>query len=173
MKKLPLKLLFFLLILNLPFQAFAQNQANIWYFGKYAGLDFQSGSPKVLLDSRMKTNNFRASTMSDSNGKLLFYTDGRTVWGGDHQPMLNGTDLKGEKGNVITVALPQNPNIYYIFTTEPTWVTTNPPNNQGALHYNIVDLSKNQGKGEVVLKNQKLHVPISNQLEAVRHTYPV
>jgi hypothetical protein len=34
----------------------AQGEANIWYFGYYAGLDFSSGSPVALTDGQLETN---------------------------------------------------------------------------------------------------------------------
>ncbi len=44
-----------LIFLILSFGSYAQGEANIWYFGYYAGLDFNSGSPVVLNDSKMFT----------------------------------------------------------------------------------------------------------------------
>ena len=34
---------------------FAQGEANIWYFGENAGLDFNSGSPVPLTNGQMNT----------------------------------------------------------------------------------------------------------------------
>ncbi len=48
-------LLLTLFVVLVPFKATAQGkQANIWYFGGYAGITFNQGSPPVaLLDSQM------------------------------------------------------------------------------------------------------------------------
>lgn len=48
-------LIFIIVFVLFHFQAFAQvKQANIWYFGNKAGIDFNSGSPPVtLLNSQM------------------------------------------------------------------------------------------------------------------------
>ncbi|WP_168196962.1 hypothetical protein [Flavobacterium alkalisoli] len=35
---------------------YAQKEANIWYFGQHAGLDFNSGIPVPLLDGQINTN---------------------------------------------------------------------------------------------------------------------
>lgn len=59
--------------------AFSQGEANIWYFGIYAGLDFNSGVPAPLTNSQMITN-AGCTVLSNAAGQLLFYTDGETVW---------------------------------------------------------------------------------------------
>lgn len=72
----------------------AQNESNIWYFGENAGLDFSSGSPVTLTQGMLKTTE-GVATISDEAGKLLFYTDGITLWDRNHTPMPNGSGLKG------------------------------------------------------------------------------
>ena len=67
--------LFFLL--SAP--TFAQKEAAIWYFGEYAGLDFNSGSPVALTNGQLSTDE-GCTTISDKNGNLLFYTDGKVVY---------------------------------------------------------------------------------------------
>ena len=74
----------------------AQIEANIWYFGENAGIDFNSGSPVALIDGALNTEEGSA-TISDDQGSLLFYTDGITVWSKDHTVMINGTALMGDE----------------------------------------------------------------------------
>jgi hypothetical protein len=74
--------------------AYAQKEANNWYFGERAGISFNNGTPMFLLNSSMNHNN-GCATISDSDGNLLFYTNGMTVWNKNHQPMPNGTGLLG------------------------------------------------------------------------------
>ncbi|MCX6351856.1 MAG: hypothetical protein NTX03_08330, partial [Bacteroidetes bacterium] len=57
------------------FQSYAQKQGNIWYFGWNAGVDFNSGKPVTLTNGALFTKE-GCATISDTNGKLLFYTDG-------------------------------------------------------------------------------------------------
>ena len=68
---------------------FAQKQGNIWYFGEYAGINFNSGSPVPLGNSAMFQYD-GCATISDDKGKLLFYTNGLTIWNKNHQVMDNG-----------------------------------------------------------------------------------
>ena len=63
---------------------------NMWYFGKRAGLNFNTNPPSPLFDGVINTLE-SSSSICDSNGNLLFYTDGDTIWNRNHQIMLNGT----------------------------------------------------------------------------------
>lgn len=95
----------------------SQNENNIWYFGENAGLDFSSGSPVALTDVALNTNE-GCATISDACGKLLFYTDGRTVWNRNHEIMVNGTGLLGAKSSTQSAYIIKKPGSktnYYIF----------------------------------------------------------
>ena len=68
----------------------AQGEANIWYFGQNAGIDFNSGSPVALTNGQLVTDE-GCATISNSSGQLLFYTDGITVYNRNHSIMVNGS----------------------------------------------------------------------------------
>ena len=63
------------LFLTIPFLATAQSQTNYWYFGNKAGLNFKYFPPRIWNNSQMKVFG-GGVTVSDSTGKLLFYTNG-------------------------------------------------------------------------------------------------
>ncbi len=158
----PFSVLFLIALLANPL--YAQNEAAIWYFGRNAGLDFNSGAPVALLDGALRTNE-GCATISDFNGNLLFYTDGVTIWNRNHLPMLNGTGLNGHPSSTqsgIIVPNPGNPDLYYVFTVDELAG----PN---GLQYNIVDLTLDGGLGAVTLKNQVLESPVAEKLTAVTH----
>lgn len=151
-------------ILLITVIAFSQNEANIWYFGDHAGLDFNSGYPVPLTNSAMWQAEGVAS-ISDSQGNLLFYTDGITIWNKEHEIMDNGTGLMGGISSTqsgIIVPQPGNSVIYYVFTV-PQEIGTN------GLRYTIVDLSMNGGLGTVTSKNNFLVQPTEEKVTAVRH----
>ena len=116
------KIIFFLSVFNL---SFSQNEADNWYFGRNAGLSFATEPPTVLMDGQLNTTE-GCSTISDSDGNLLLYSDGRTVWDRNHVIMPNGnyfagTGLKGDPSSsqsAIIVPKPGNANIYYVFTVD-------------------------------------------------------
>ena len=74
--------------------------ANTWYFGYKAGLDFNAATdsipPKALTDGQM-TAPAGAGVMADGNGKILFYSNGDTIWNGNHTIMTNGTGMGGNR----------------------------------------------------------------------------
>ncbi|HPF67957.1 MAG TPA: hypothetical protein PLC20_09805 [Flavobacteriales bacterium] len=139
-----------------------------WYFGQGAGLDFSGGAPVADTSGAMhvwKGN----TTMSDTAGNLLFYSDGRHVWNAQHDTMPNG-DIWGIPPGVfpmdcaIAVPKPGDDNIYYIFTSDGYKLTQ-----QNGLQYHIIDMSLDGGLGDVVQKNIPLYSPVTEQLAAVRH----
>jgi len=159
-----MKKITFLLLLLVQI-GFAQNEANIWYFGYNAGVDFNSGAPVALLDGQVVTNE-GVATICNANGELLFYTDGITVWDRNHDIMPNGTGLLGNfssSQSAIIVPKPQSATIYYIFTVEELGF----PN---GLNYSEVDMDLNGGFGDVTNKNIQLLPQSTEQITAVAHS---
>lgn len=142
----------------------AQRQNNIWYFGNGAGLDFNSGKPITLKDGKLFTEEGCAS-VSNQSGQLLFYTNGVKVWDADHTVMDGGQSLAGgvsSTQSTIIVPTPGDKTKYYIFTADEK---AGPK----GLSYSIVDMTKRNGKGNVVKKNQFLFGPIVEKLTITPH----
>ncbi|MEE1898916.1 T9SS type B sorting domain-containing protein [Flavobacterium rakeshii] len=119
------KHLTFLVLLS-GLYCYSQAEASNWYFARYAGLKFlEDGTVVTLLDSQMTTYE-GSSSISDFNGNLLFYTDGKSVWDKNHVIMPNadydnGTGLLGDPSSTqsgIIIPKKGNPNIYYVFTVD-------------------------------------------------------
>lgn len=143
----------------------SQKQTANWYFGEFAGLDFNATSPTPLLDGQLTTNE-GCATISTNNGDLLFYTDGITVWNRNHQIMTNGTDLKGHNSSTnsaIIIPKPDNSDIYYIFTVDQLA-------GANGLQYSEVNMDLAGGLGGVTTnKNIVLHTPTTEKITAVKH----
>lgn len=160
---------FFIFIFNL---CFSQNESNIWYFGENAGVNFNTGVPQPLTDGQLNTNEGCAS-ISDKNGKLLFYTDGVTIWNRNHVVMQNGSGLLGHISSTqaaVIVPQPGNPGAYYVFTTDQNASVVN-----NGLCYSIVDMTQDGGLGAVISgkKNVQLFAPSAEKLLAVKHSNDV
>jgi hypothetical protein len=110
-----------LLLLFLPV-TYAQNEASFWYFGRNAGLQFDADTGTVTALTNGRLNTLEGCTsISDIDGELLFYSDGRTVWNRNHDVMTNGFGLKGDESSTssgLIVPKPQDPDFYYIFTVD-------------------------------------------------------
>ncbi|MFK8008304.1 MAG: gliding motility-associated C-terminal domain-containing protein [Saprospiraceae bacterium] len=159
------KLLPLFIVLALTSALSAQKEANIWYFGHNAGLDFNSGEPVALTDGVMNTDEGCAS-IADANGTLLFYTDGTFIWNKNHEQMPNGFGLLGHKSSTqsgVIVPKPGSPNIYYVFTVDYTA-------NSGGIAYSEVDMNLDGGLGDVNgVKNVQLITPACEKITAVLH----
>lgn len=158
---------FFILIFALNF--YAQKEANFWYFGENAGLDFSSGEPKTLNNGKLSTDE-GCSSISNSDGDLLFYSDGITLYNSNHEIMTFSdgrlaTSLEGNPSSTqsaLFVPNPTNKNIYYLFTVGTNFVgNTSYPVNPGFNFYTI-DLSLNGGLGEVTSGPVSLDVNPNN-----------
>ncbi len=132
--------------------SYAQNENKKWCFGINAGLDFMTSPPTILVSSAMNVQE-GCSTIANSAGNLLFYTDGITIWTQVNTVMANGTGLFGggtpAQGSLI-VKQPGNSNLYYVFTVD------------GALggagfRYTVVDMSLASGQGSVTTKNVSIN----------------
>ncbi|MBK6622147.1 MAG: hypothetical protein IPG32_15175 [Saprospirales bacterium] len=73
--------------------SFAQGEKDNWFFGNLCSLNFNSLTPAPGIGS-LNTGE-GCATISDGMGRLLFYTDGITVWNKSGGPMPNGTGLLG------------------------------------------------------------------------------
>lgn len=157
---------FLLLLISIFHFGFSQKEANIWYFGDNAGLDFSNGDPISITDGQLSTIE-GCSTTSDSNGNLLFYTDGKLVYNKNHQIMANGNNLGGNPSSsqsAIVVPKPNNPDHYYIFTVDEH------NSNINGLQYSVVDMTLNDGLGDIVTseKNITLLQHCSEKITAVK-----
>ena len=120
MKKSPV-----FLILLFALNSYSQKEANIWYFGENAGLDFNTNPPSAITDGKINTLE-GCSSFSDSNGDLLFYSDGITVWDKNHDILkyTDGSladDLKGDPSSTqsgMIIPKPGSSSIYYLFTVD-------------------------------------------------------
>lgn len=148
--------------------AVSAQQNNNWYFGGRAALSFNAGSqpvPVVMGNSVMVAPE-AAAAVSDKKGKLLFYTNGVDVYNKQHQPMLNGTGLRGNLSacQIQIIPFPGNDSMFYIFYTDAV------ENNMARGYmYAVVNMKKDNGKGEVITRDVSLHPSCTERIAAARH----
>jgi hypothetical protein len=153
-----------LLYFSLFTSHFSLLSQTLWYFGNGAGLDFSSGKAILIHNGKLFTLEGCASAC-DENGNLLFYTDGVTVWNHLHEVMQNGQGLNGSYSSTqsaLIIPHSADKKKFFIFTTDEK-------GGDKGLCYSLVDLSLNNGKGTVTIKNKKLLSPVTEKLTAVSH----
>jgi len=136
-----------ILVFLFPIVLFSQeNQNNYWYFGDGVGIDFSSGTP-VNTSGNLFTEEGCAS-ISDDEGNLLFYTDGITIYNSNHTVMPNGTGLLGHPSATSSGLIVPQPcsALFYVFTVDEI-------NGESGLNYSLVDMSLDNGLGDVIQKN--------------------
>ena len=157
-----------LVTLICSYQAKCKKEAYNWYFGTHAGITFlpDGNNPSVLYSSMMETFE-GCSTISDSSGNLLFYTNGVTVWNKSHQIMPNGQGLYGSNSasqSSLVVPVPGNPNIFCLFTVACEETPS------AGMCYSIVDMSLQGGLGDITTKNVQLMTSATEKITAVKHS---
>ena len=147
------KLIILLFVLN-SLNTFSQGEANYWFFGQNAGIDFNSETPTPINGS-LSTNEGCAS-FSAADGTLLFYSDGIKVWDTNGDLMPNGKNLLGDPSSTQSAIIVPRPglgneHLFYIFT-----VGANDYDNDGnlinpteGLHSYTVDMNLNGGLGDI------------------------
>ena len=150
-----------------------QRQNNQWRFGG-TGLDFNGRPPLNTSGVAMRTPEGSASVADRQSGKLLFYTDGVTVWNSLNQPMPNGTGLSGGTATLLSsttaaviVPKPGSNSQYYIVTIDEGATSAS----SRGVCYNLLDMSLSGGLGDIVpgQKNIPLLATSSEKLEVVPH----
>jgi gliding motility-associated-like protein len=158
-----IKLLFLLCFYSLT--SLAQGEANIWYFGDHAGLDFNSGNPIPLTDGQLVTQE-GCATISNAAGKLLFYTDGTTIYNRNHQIMINGSGLMGHSSSTQSATIvpkPGSSSLFYVFTLDASA-------RANGFRYSIVDITLDGGLGGVTSdKNVLIYTPSCEKISIVKH----
>lgn len=159
------QILILLIITNFCFGQ--QNRTKNWVLGDSVLIDFNVNPPIVGISSLESFEGF--SVISDTNGTLLFYTNGIKVWNSNHQLMPNGFGLNSSptaSNAALIVPKPGSENIYYIFTVGGQ---AGYFGDFGGIAYSIVDMDLDGGLGDVTQKNIVLHTKSTEKLCATLH----
>jgi large repetitive protein len=133
-------------------------QANIWYFGQHAGIDFNGlpDDPVVAITGPLDTPE-GCSVICDRNGQVIFSTDGLNIYDKDDNditPLPNPPGLGGEPGSTqsaLIMPVPGDETLYYIFTTQQVHGSYT-----YELRYSLFDLKLNNGQGGLAEYNKLL-----------------
>ena len=152
----------------------SQKQAELWYFGEKAGIDFRSGTAVPVLDENVMTAFKSSSVICDSLGNLLFFTDGRRVWDRAFTLMPNATGLAGDLGSTqpsLIVPWPGDSSAYYVFTTDILKFQDTVNYTTQGLRYTVIDLKLRNGMGDAhqTLLNVPLLSPVCQKITGVKH----
>lgn len=145
---------------------FSQTRADYWRF-RYFGMHFQEDT--IVLNDHIDIPYLaRFSSITDTQGELMFYCDGSKIWNRFDELMPNGDDICQTGNNYAwyTVAFPkpQSDSLYYVISLEPyNYAET------AGLYVTVVDMSLDNGKGDVISKGERIQTNLSSRLAAIYH----
>ncbi len=82
------------ILFSLTINCYAQKEAYNWYFGNMASINFHTGQA-VSMDNSNMLSGKGCTSISDSLGNLLFYSNGEKIWNRTHEIMQNGVIFWG------------------------------------------------------------------------------
>jgi len=127
---------------------FGQKEADNWYFGYEQAENFASGNPVQVNGSAMSAN-YGSTSLSDSLGNLLFYSDGQKIYNRNNLLMPHGDGLLSSSyatSPCVAFRKPGSLKNYYLFTIVGAPTTKWQP----SLNYSIIDMSLDGGLGDIV-----------------------
>ena len=154
--------------------AVAQKQDRIWLFPDSAGIDFTDSLNPVAINCNLTIPAFNSASISNNQGNLLFYTGGidltytpMRIFDRNGNIMMNADSMKGYpwvgQGNMI-IPSPSDTNKYFVFMIDRDGALGD------LLYYSILDISLNNGLGQVLIRDSLL-LPdhINEKLNATKH----
>jgi len=171
----------------------AQRHDQIWLFGfstssdsTYGGsvLEFTQDSIHPYFQDRDMNFDATNTSICDTSGNLLFYTNGIYIANTENDTIQNGGGINPGKyaddhafygyilgQGVLAIPKPGSDSLYYLFHASKDY-----PNNQISFHspffyYSLIDMSLNNGLGAVVEKNQIIieDILVPGQISATKH----
>jgi gliding motility-associated-like protein len=146
------------ILLLISFSALGQYQSSpAWSFGFHAGINF-TGTAAQASSTNIYTHSAVSSTQCDASGNVLFYANSFRIWdrqgnpmSGSVNPLWTSNYISGWNLHAMIIPHPTDTNQYYVFQTFPS--KGDPPYGPyfvGQLTYSLVDMSLNNGLGDVV-----------------------
>ena len=147
---------------------FSQKEANNWIFGFGNVIDFNTEPPTPdFLPNFIFFTERNSVSQSNSDGDLIFYSDGNSIFNKNHDLMFNGGGLLSDASSashpVFVIPKPNSDNKYYLFTSTLF-------QGDGGLLWSEIDMSLDNGLGGVTAnKNIQILDNSVGKITAVLH----
>jgi len=130
-----------------------------WFPGSMGAFDFGVSGTTLTTSTQPQTTQEGSTVVTDTHGRLLFWSNGQTVYDRNGTVMTNGTGLLGDPSATQgIVAFPSigHPGVYFTVTTSADAAELGGPH-PGTLAYSKIDMSLAGGLGAVTAtKNVQL-----------------
>ena len=146
-----------------------------WNFGLNTSLKFNDNGPEETSGSNL-TSIGACNSISDRDGKLLCYTDGKKIYNSKHTVIQNGNfssilPTAGTQSGLI-VPLPGSASKYLVFFT-PQQNIANKVRFNLKKYFAVVDISQNSGNGAVIGGLVAFEDGETEKMDIVRHANSV
>ena len=182
-----LKNIVILWVVFLPQILLAQHEADHWIFGEHAAISFSTGTAVNISSPIYAINTIEGCmSMSDSQGKLLFYVGADSpyagylkIWipyddnsDGLHDIMPGGHNIFGDVSATqaaIAIPYPKHTNQYFLLTLDKIDYDENLGSyvHEG-IRYSIIDMNDNNGKGSVISSNNMVIPHASEKISVIK-----
>lgn len=184
------KFLYSIAFFFISLSSFSQGQDKLWLMGYdccqplFRGINFNFSSGNLIVDTvqRLMNMNCTNGEICDSNGNLLFYSNGIYIANAMGDTMLNGSGLNPADFTIahteygltipqanLIIPFPNDSQKYYLFheTADDRFNTYS----SFYLYYSIIDMALDNGNGAVLSKNNVLlnDTLIEGRLTACKH----
>ncbi len=161
------------------------------YWGETPGIDgtlidFNTNPIQIKYIFKPFETDESNSEICDKNGKILFYANGCNIADSTHHIMKNGNNINPGlihnalcvNGNdyvigqgMLSIPVPNKESFYYLFHKKVNYYDSIKAGLSDTMYYSLIDMSKNNGKGAVIKKNQVIipYLTAYGRLTAVRH----
>lgn len=159
----------FLIFLCLSYSLFSNSnpdskRVSNWNFGFKYSLNFNPPDVTPTYGSQLIQRE-GVSSISDKDGNLLFYTNGQEVYDSTNSLLPSGFNLSGHPSSTQSATIiksPYNEDDYYIFTLDGVEL------DRYGLMYNVINTKKNNGKGDVIIKNIPLYQNSTEKISSIK-----
>jgi gliding motility-associated-like protein len=149
---------------------FAQKETSFW-FDQYYALDFRTYPPKTLSIPQASYYQVKRATVADTEGNLLFYSDGVNCYDRRGQLMPNGKGISVTWGTTalpfVIAPVPGSETKYYLFTGRIP-KSSALADYDWSLRYWIIDLELNGGYGDVIEKNVVIYPSVRDEFLLIK-----
>lgn len=159
------------ILIGLSLSGFAQKEADNWYFGYGQAENFSSGNPVHVNGSNMVAD-YGSTSLSDSLGNLLFYSDGNELFNRNNFIMPHGDSLLSNgyaTSPCVAFRMPGSLKKYYIFTVAGAPTSKWRP----CVNYSVIDMSLAGGLGDIIAFQKNIPLLAADSayetIGAVRH----
>ncbi len=175
------KNIFILLLCSVTTFCFAQNhnRERMWVLPDSVGINFNTVTPTIFFSNESGCLSFgdgnpleADASISDTNGNLLFYSNGWKVYDRNNNLMPNGDSIWcgiSTSNGILTLPWPSRDSLYFLFYVNPYGLN----NSAIGVYYSVVNMNLNGGNGAIEnnMKNVKAYGVDSlyEQIAAIKH----